>query len=298
MDVGIVLPQIKAEWDDVLATARRAEELGADSAWVVDHLTWMPPHLGILEPWTVLSALAASTERLELGAQVFCQSFRNPALLAKMAATLDRVSAGRFRLLVGAGWFEDEYRAFGYDFPPPGVRVAQLEEAVRILKGTLGPSAEPFTFEGEHYRVHEIVNTPQPVRAPLPVEVGGAGDRVLRIVARHADGWNCPSAALGGFDDRLARLKEECDRAGRSIEDIRLTCQITCTVGDEEAEARPDVAMFWPQHGFRGSPEQAAQRAGDLIEKGVSGFHCVVPRGDRGLACLERLITEVRPRVS
>src|SRR5207302_1798084 len=190
MDVGIVLPQIKAEWDDVLATARRAEELGADSAWVVDHLTWMPPHLGILEPWTVLSALAASTERLELGAQVFCQSFRNPALLAKMAATLDRVSAGRFRLLVGAGWFEDEYRAFGYDFPPPGVRVAQLEEAVRILKGTLGPSAEPFTFEGEHYRVHEIVNTPQPVRAPLPVEVGGAGDRVLRIVARHADGWN------------------------------------------------------------------------------------------------------------
>jgi alkanesulfonate monooxygenase SsuD/methylene tetrahydromethanopterin reductase-like flavin-dependent oxidoreductase (luciferase family) len=165
--VGVVLPQIKAEWQDVAGAARRAEELGADSVWVVDHLMWMPPQLGTLESWTLLSALAASTESVELGAQVLCQSFRNPALLAKMAATLDRVSNGRFRLLIGAGWFEDEYRAFGFEFPSAGVRVTQLRESVRILKGMLGGSGEPFSFDGEHYRVHEVVNAPPPVRAPL-----------------------------------------------------------------------------------------------------------------------------------
>jgi alkanesulfonate monooxygenase SsuD/methylene tetrahydromethanopterin reductase-like flavin-dependent oxidoreductase (luciferase family) len=298
MHVGVVLPQIKTEWDDVLGTARRAEELGADSVWVVDHLTWMPPQLGILEPWTVLSALASATERVELGAQVLCQSFRNPALLAKMAATLDRVSGGRARLLIGAGWFEDEYRAFGYEFPPAGVRVSQLEEAVRILNGMLAGSDEPFSFEGEHYRVDGVVNAPGPVRPPMPVEIGGSGDRVLGIVAEHAGGWNCPSNSLGSLDERLATLRSRCERAGRSIEDLRLTCQITCTVGDEEAESRPDVAIFGPQNGFRGTPEQAADRAGELIGKGISGFHCIVPRGDRGLDILARMLSEVRPKVA
>src|SRR5207247_1718303 len=151
MDIGVVLPQIRADWKDVLATARYAEQVGADSVWVVDHLTWMPPQLGILEGWTLLSGLATSTDRVELGAQVFCQSFRNPALFAKMSATLDRVSGGRFRLLIGAGWYEDEYHRFGYDFPRAGVLVEELRATVRILKGMLSGKDEPSSFDGAPY---------------------------------------------------------------------------------------------------------------------------------------------------
>jgi alkanesulfonate monooxygenase SsuD/methylene tetrahydromethanopterin reductase-like flavin-dependent oxidoreductase (luciferase family) len=297
MDIGVVLPQVKADWSDVLEAARHAESAGADSVWVVDHVYAIQPELGILEAWTLLSALASVTERVELGAQVFCQSFRNPALLAKMAATLDHVSGGRLRLLIGAGWFEQEYDAFGYEFPRAGVRVEQLQETVHVLKGMLSGKDEPFSFRGEHYTVRDVVNVPPPSRA-LPVEVGGARDRVLRLVARSADGWNCPAVALGMLDDRLAYLRSQCERFGRGIDELRLTCQITCTVGDEEAESRPDVAMFGPQTGLRGSVEEAAERAGELMGKGMSGFHCVVPRGDRGRACLERLLTEVRPKVA
>jgi alkanesulfonate monooxygenase SsuD/methylene tetrahydromethanopterin reductase-like flavin-dependent oxidoreductase (luciferase family) len=297
VDLGVVLPQIRAEWDDVLQTARHAEEIGLDSLWVVDHLTWMPPQLGILEAWTVLSALAAATQRVELGAQVFCQSFRNPALFAKMAATLDRISGGRFRLLIGAGWFQDEYRAFGYDFPAAGTRVDQLREAVLVLKGLLSGKDEPFTFEGEHYRATEVVNAPAPVRAPLPVEIGGSGDRVLRLIAREADGWNCPALSLDKLDDRLAFLRKECEAAGRSFAELRITCQITCTIGDEEAESRPDVAIFNPANGLRGSVDEAAARLRELTEKGVTGFHCITPRGERGWPILERLVNEVKPKV-
>jgi len=296
-DLGLVLPQHKVEWEDVLQAARNAEELGFDSVWVVDHLQSMQPELGILEAWTVLSALATATQRVELGAQVFCQSFRNPALFAKMAATLDRVSGGRFRLLIGAGWYEDEYLKFGYDFPKAGVLVEQLRETVTILQGMLSGKDEPFTFEGQHYSVDGVRNIPPPVRTPLPVEIGGARDRVLRTVARQGDGWNCPAVALGMLDDRLAFLKQECEKAGRSIDDLRLTVQITCTVGDEEAESRPDIAMFGAQNGLRGSVDEAVDRAHQLMAKGISGFHCIVPRGSRGKAILERLTSEVRPKL-
>jgi len=296
-DFGLVLPQHRVEWDDVVQSARQAEELGFDSVWVVDHLQAMQPELGVLEAWTVLSALATSTQKVELGAQVFCQSFRNPALFAKMAATLDRVSGGRFRLLIGAGWFEDEYLKFGYEFPPAGILVEQLREAVTILKGLLSGKDEPFTFQGSHYAVQEVRNIPQPVRTPLPVEIGGARDRIMRTVARQGDGWNCPAVALGMLDDRLAFLKRECEKAGRPFDDLRLTAQITCTVGDEEAESRPDIAMFGAQNGLRGSVDEAVERAHELMAKGVTGFHCIVPRGSRGRAILERVANEVRPKL-
>jgi alkanesulfonate monooxygenase SsuD/methylene tetrahydromethanopterin reductase-like flavin-dependent oxidoreductase (luciferase family) len=135
MHVGVVLPQVNADWDKVLDEARFAEELGVDSVWVIDHVLGFPPPKGILEAWTVMSALAAATTRVQIGAQVLCQSFRNPALLAKMAATLDGISNGRLRLLVGAGWFEQEYRQYGWDFPAPGTRIGELRDTVRILKG-------------------------------------------------------------------------------------------------------------------------------------------------------------------
>lgn len=297
MHIGAVLPQVGADWELCLDWARHAEDTGADSVWVVDHVIGFPPPRGILEAWSLMAALSAATMRVEIGAQVLCQSFRNPALLAKMAATTDRISGGRLRMLVGAGWFEEEYQQFGWDFPAPGARIEQLRETIAILKGLLSPH-DAFTFEGDHYRVKNAVNLPLPVRSPLPIEVGGAGDRLIRTVARMGDGWNTPGAALGALDSRLALLRAECDKAGRSFDELRISAQIVCAVGDDEAGQHPGLAMFSPQMGLIGSVDQAADRVRELMDKGVTDFNCVLPPGRRGKACLERLINEVKPKVA
>jgi alkanesulfonate monooxygenase SsuD/methylene tetrahydromethanopterin reductase-like flavin-dependent oxidoreductase (luciferase family) len=296
MHIGVVLPQVGTDWDDVLDAATHAEDVGADSVWVIDHVLGFPPPAGILEAWTVMSALAAATSRVQIGAQVHCQSFRNPALFAKMAATLDRVSKGRLRILMGAGWFQGEYEAFGWEFPPPGVLIEQLRETITILKALLGPH-DRYTFEGKHYSVKEATNLPLPVQQPLPIEIGGARDRLLRTVARMGDGWNCPGVALGMLDERLEFLGKACADAGRSTDDLRLSCQIVAAVGDDEAAQDPRMMMFNAQIGLVGTPDQAAARARELIGKGVTGFNCIVPPGDRGKAIVERLVTEVKPKV-
>lgn len=296
MHVGLVLPQVSASWDFAKDWAHHAEEVGCDSVWVVDHVLGFPPERGILEAWTMMSAVGAITERVEVGAQVLCQSFRNPALLAKMAATLDDVTSGRLRMLVGAGWHEPEYRAFGWDFPSPGDRIEGLRDTVRILKGLLSPHPDGFTYEGTHYSVRDCVNVP--LERTIPIEVGGGGDRLLRLVAEEADGFNSPGALLPRIDDRLDHLRKACEDAGRSIDDLRLTCQIVCATGDDEAAEHPGLAMFSPSEGLIGSVEQTVQRAGELQELGFTGFHVIVPPGSRGKACLERLVGEVRPQLS
>jgi alkanesulfonate monooxygenase SsuD/methylene tetrahydromethanopterin reductase-like flavin-dependent oxidoreductase (luciferase family) len=297
MHVGVVLPQVGSDWARTSEAARWAEEVGADSVWTIDHLLGFPAERGILEAWTVMSAVAAITERVEIGCQVLCQSFRNPALLAKMAASLDVVSNGRLRMLVGAGWFDAEYEAFGFPFPSPGTRISELRETVQILKGMLNTS-DAFGHDGDHFTVRDAVNLPRPVRQPFPIEVGGAGDRLLRLIAAEADGWNSPGGALPVLDDRLAVLGKACVERGRSMSDLRLSCQIVCAVGDDEAAAHPGLTMFGPQHGLVGSVDQAVQRAGELIAKGMDGFHCVLPPGSKGRACFERLVGEVRPQFS
>ena len=295
MHVGVVLPQVGANWEQVLEAARHAEETGADSVWVIDHLIGFPPPKGILEAWTVMSALGAATSKVEIGAQVLCQSFRNPALLAKMAATLDGVTGGRLRMLVGAGWFEQEYEQYDYDFPAAGQRIEELRDTVAILKGLLSPH-ESFTYDGKHFSTHETVNYPLPVQNPFPIEIGGGGDRLMRTVASMGDGWNSPGAALGALDNRLALLKTECEKRGRSIGDLRLSCQIVCAIEDEGSASHPGMAMFNPQLGFVGSMDDAMARAEELISKGVTDFNCVVPPGSKGRAQVEK-ICELRAKL-
>jgi alkanesulfonate monooxygenase SsuD/methylene tetrahydromethanopterin reductase-like flavin-dependent oxidoreductase (luciferase family) len=294
MHIGVVLPQ--SDWKETLETARHAEEIGCDSVWVVDHLLSFPAERGILEAFTTLSALAASTQRVQIGAQVFCQSFRNPALFAKMAATLDTISNGRLRLLVGAGWFETEYQQYNYEFPPPGTLVEQLQDTIQIFKGMLG-GIGPFTYEGKHYSVHEVINAPL-TRPGIPIEVGGGRNRVMQTIAKQADGWNCPAIALGMLDDRLAYLEKQCEKRGRSIKALHLSCQIACAIDDEEAASSPPVSMFDPSNGFVGSVQQSIDKANELMSKGITDFNVVVARGERGRASLQRLVNEVRPKVS
>ena len=296
MHIGVVLPQVGVDWDEVLTAARHAEDAGADSVWVIDHVLGFPPQNGILEAWTLMSAIAAATDRVQIGAQVHCQSFRNPALFAKMAATLDRVSRGRLRVLMGAGWFQAEYDAFGFEFPQPGVLIEQLRETVTILRGLLAPHNK-YSFHGRHYRVREATNSPLPVQQPLPIEIGGGRDRLLRTVAKLGDGWNCPGVLLGMLDERLTFLGKACADAGRALSDLRLSCQIVGAVGDDEAAQDPRLQMFNAQLGLVGTAEQAAARAREMVDLGIADFNCIVPPGDRGRACVERLVQDVKPKV-
>ena len=209
-------------WPAVLAYARLAEELGLDSVWVCDHFVSEPPGSppeGIHEGWTILSALAAATSNVEVGQLVMCSSFRNPALLAKMATTADEVSAGRLVLGLGAGWYDPEHVAFGY---PIDRRVDRFEEALQIVTSLL--RGERVTFEGRFHHVRDAVLLPPPGRQ-IPILVAANRPRMLRLTARYADAWN--TAWYGRPDELLhARLTDfdvALDAESRDSATIRRT---------------------------------------------------------------------------
>src|SRR2546426_4709150 len=215
---GLTLPQFGASWSEVKEIASLADEVGWDSVWVADHF------LGVgsddpLEAWTEMSAVAAITRRVELGFLVLCNSYRPPALLAKMAATLDAVSRGRLILGYGAGWFVQEYEAYGYDFPPVGTRLRQLEEGLQILKRMW--TEEQATFHGTHYRIESARCLPRPTRKPHPpILIGGAGEKVLlRLVAPHAHIWNKLRALPPQIGSQLQGVRRPPPRGGRELDE-------------------------------------------------------------------------------
>jgi alkanesulfonate monooxygenase SsuD/methylene tetrahydromethanopterin reductase-like flavin-dependent oxidoreductase (luciferase family) len=285
MEFGVTLRQI-TDWAQLRAAATAAEDAGFDSVWVVDHLLASPARAGILEAWTVLPALAATTSRVGLGTLVTCQSFRSPGLLAKMATTVDEIAGGRLRFLIGAGWKREEYDAFGYDFPPPGQRVEQLTEALEVLRGLWDAGEEPFSYRGRHVRVQEALNLPAP-RRRIPIGVGGAGPRVVRLTAAVADEWNCPAAALADYD-RLRRLAD--DTAAEHGRQLRRTAQIAFAPGDDDA---PSVAPFSPELGLRGSTQQMVDRVGELAAAGVTGLYGM-PAGRRAIDAVAAALPELR----
>jgi alkanesulfonate monooxygenase SsuD/methylene tetrahydromethanopterin reductase-like flavin-dependent oxidoreductase (luciferase family) len=163
VDVGVQLPEVEraVRWREVVAIARAAEDAGFDSIWLGDHLLYRNPDRGPWEAWTLLAAIAASTERVELGPLVACAGFHPPGLIAKMAATADEVSGGRFVLGLGAGWNEEEFRAFGIPFDH---RVSRFEEAFAIVRGLL--AGERVTLDGRYWQAHDAVLLPPPARRP------------------------------------------------------------------------------------------------------------------------------------
>ncbi len=191
---GLILPaelRDKQQLPTLVADMHRALDLAAghfDSAWMVDHL--QSGSDGLLESFTTLSYLAALHPQFKFGHTVVCQSFRNPALLAKMGATLQFLSGGRFMLGLGTGWAEEEYRAYGYEFPSNAVRVAQLEETIRIVQAMWTQSRA--TFDGQYYRVKDAACEPKP-NPPPSIMVGAFQPKMLRLTAKYADGWNVSS---------------------------------------------------------------------------------------------------------
>ena len=229
MKVGLVLPIADDDgagtpsWTRILELARRAEAGGIDSLWVFDHLVFRfpdEPESGLHEAWTMLVALAAATERAELGTIVLATPFRPPAWTAKAVATADDISGGRLIVGLGAGWHEPEFTAFGYPFDH---RVGRFEEALVLIRRLL--DGERVTLDGRWYQVADCVLLPPPRRAHVPILVASKGERMLRLTARHADAWN--TAWFGVPDERwqsrLADLRAACDAEGRDPASLEVT---------------------------------------------------------------------------
>ncbi len=240
-------------FDTVSSIARRAEQAGFDTVLVMDHFYQLPA-LGstddyMLEAYTLLGALAASTEQVNLSTLVAGNPYRNPALLAKMVTTLDVVSRGRALAGIGAGWFEPEHRGYGFEFPPLGERLDRLDEALHIIHPMLRGKRP--TFEGKFYRASEALNEPPPVRAGgPPILIGGTGEkRTLRLVAEFADesNWTCPPA---DFPRKLEALERHCSDVGRDRASIGVSWLASLVLAPTQEEAEHSRDVFLQRRGI------------------------------------------------
>lgn len=236
---------------------------GFTTLWVEDHLQW--EEKATLECLTSLSYLAGAFPQFRVGALVFSQAYRNPALLAKMAANLQQFSGGRLVLGLGSGWKEDEYRAYGYPFPSLNQRLEQLDEAASILKALWSQS--PATFEGKHYQIRNAYCEPRP--AAIPLLIGGGGEKkTLAIAARHADWWNFNSCSLEIYAHKVAVLRSHCNRIGRDPAEIKLTYLSTASVSEKPEE----VVRSEQKHFIAGNSAQVIQELEAFQALGVSHF--------------------------
>jgi F420-dependent oxidoreductase-like protein len=256
MQVGVLAPQgWKGEydgWDPAAAWARtvelaqQAEALGFESVWVFDHFHTVPEPTDEItfESFSVLSALAMATHRVRLGHMVICTAFRNPALTAKLASTIDVISGGRFEVGIGAGWKEDEWRAYGYGFPAIGERMDVFGEHLEVITRMLAPGHA--SFEGRHVHVRDAINEPKGIQAHIPIIVGGNGrERTAGLAVRFADELNLVFVGPREVAARMADVRARCEAAGRDPATLRFSLYMR----DEEAvhagQARVDrIASF------------------------------------------------------
>jgi alkanesulfonate monooxygenase SsuD/methylene tetrahydromethanopterin reductase-like flavin-dependent oxidoreductase (luciferase family) len=268
-----------------------------DSAWYIDHL--QSEDRDVVEGWTALTYLSALHPELQWGHTVLCQSFRNPALVAKMVATLQFMSGGRYLLGIGAGGNEAEYRAYGYNFPPGHTRVAELDEALRIMKALW--TQERTTFEGKHHRVIDAWCEPKPDSLP-PIMVGAFRPQMLRLTARHADWWNVSSTTIEDYRVLVREFERACAAVGRDPATVRRTTGGGCVCAPTEAEvaalmaprqqAGADVA--YDPGDFVGPPAQLIAQMQAFIELGVDYF-MLDCGGFPDLTTVETLVREVIP---
>lgn len=283
LQFGMFVPQITSDYANMLQLAQSAESLGFDSLWLMDHL-YGPhlPNIGALEGWTLATALLAQTTKLRVGHLVMCANFRHPALLGKMATTLDVISRGRFELGLGSGSVEREHHEMGIPWGKLSERSERLAETLAIVAGML--EKEQMSFTGKHYQVKNIPNLPRPVQKPrLPLLVGGMSPKhTLPLVARYADVWNVPTYGLANLEEREAILAEECAKIGRDPATIRKSLQSITAVADDDASLEATRAAMKKRYGdglgygldsaFIGTPAMLVDRIGALIERGFTSF--------------------------
>jgi F420-dependent oxidoreductase-like protein len=304
IDFGVQIePQYGFTYQHIREVALEAERLGFESIWVSDHFFMTDDSLDIncLECWTVLTALARDTSRLRLGAMVASQSYRNPALMANMAASLDHVSGGRLNYGIGAGWKEVEYDAYGYRFPAAGRRIRQLEEAVEIARQMwTQPKA---TYMGRYYRVKDALCVPKPIQKPLPIWIGGTGTKTLRVAAKHADAvnfaWTHP---LEFYEERYKVLRRHCEDVGRDFDEIRKSAGLMVRIVDDRGAPEPMRDERYLRYIGRQNPvmvvtpDELAERIEGYLGAGVTHFILRFHFGEE-LVNMRRFMEEVRPRL-
>lgn len=256
-DLEVVLPKLEGHFSGI---------------WMTDHFFWgdEPTY----EAWTVLTYLAARWPKFHVGPAVLGQSYRNPALLAKMGATLQMLSGGRFIMAIGAGWKEDEYHAYGYPYPKARVRMEQLEDTLEILK-RMWSTPGKVSYHGKHYQIEDAYCEPKPDPIP-PIIVGGGGETTMLLAARYADWWNLPDANWQKYNDRLTILKRQCEAVGRDPATLRLSWFGRLVVGKTEAAARALDSKWTPENAFVGTPTQIVEQMQPFIDAGVTYFMFVV----------------------
>lgn len=277
VDFGLALverhtPSHLTKWMDDLDVLLPKLEGKFKSLWMTDHLFWEDDY--VYEAWTVLSYLAATWKNFDVGPMVLGQNYRNPALLAKMGATLQVFSHGRFIMGVGAGWKEDEYKGYNYPMPPVADRMEQLDETLEIIKW-LWTQPGKVTFQGKHYSVTDAYLEPKPNPVPKIV-IGGGGKKTMRIAARHADWWNLSDAGLSRYMERATILKQHCEDLGRDPNSIRLTWFGRVVLGKNDAEvnarANSRVIKYNTDNAFVGTPAQVVEQMQAFVANRVDYY--------------------------
>ena len=276
MDLARIKDPVEA-YETMTRVAQMADEVGFASAWLVDHFHTIPhPSQEVtFECWVTTAALARDTRTIRIGQMVTCNGYRHPALLAKMASTVDVLSHGRLNFGIGAGWYEHEYRAYGYDYPDAPERLRSLREAVQVIRAMW--TQEEATFEGKYYQIRGAINQPEGVQQPhIPLLIGGDGEKVtLKLVAQYGDACNVGDDPAT-VKQKFAVLKEHCEAVGRDYESIHRTSSTLCLMAESDEQAR---ALLPPERKARlgdrvntaliGGPETIRQRLAAYEAAGV-----------------------------
>ncbi len=270
-----------AKWQTAVDIAVKAEELGFDSLWVYDHFHNVPrpAHEAVFECWTTMAAISQRTTRIRLGQMVGCNSYRQPSVLAKITSTVDVISGGRLDWGIGAGWYENEYDGYGFEFPAPKVRIGMLKECVEIVRSMW--TEQETTYDGKYYKLTRANCDPKPLQQPRPpILIGGGGEQLtLRVVARLADRSN-----FGGKPEEFARkceiLKDHCKAVGRDYDEIEKTIsgEVMIRESEDELKAIGTKSLWgeefgsWQAGNLIGTPDQVAEKIQTYIDLGATGF--------------------------
>ena len=306
MDLADVHDPVE-KFETMTRCAKEAEEAGFDAMWLYDHFHTVPTpqHETVFECWSSMAALARETSTIRLGQMVTCNSYRPPALLAKMASSIDVMSNGRVILGIGAGWYEHEYNAYGYDYPETPDRLRMLREALQVIKAMW--TQEEATFEGRYYHLRGAINEPKPVQKPHPpIWIGGGGERVtLKLVAQYGDASNF-GGDLETTRRKLEILREHCDSVGRDYDSVLKTTEFYAILGntrevdrvvaDTARRTGQDESFIRSWHPHHGDADTIAGQINRYAELGIQYFVVNLPNAFEG-GVITRFAQEILPRL-